>query len=253
MCPMHEYTRREKIWTLRILVPAMILSSLAALWILSSARPLPAQQTTSRLPWSNGESLRYQLLWPSSLVLGDASFETVEEGENLRLTATVEVRLPQYAIRFTYNSLTTRELCSIRFQQRMQSGSKRREETLEFDAVQQMARRIWDGQTREFSTSRCPRDPLAALYYFRRQLSGGKPVDAFTVFLDHEIQLRIEKLGSGEIALEGLMVPAEHFRGFYSGSRGEKSFEFWTRTDSSRALLRVFIPFPLATFSADLQ
>ncbi len=250
---MHERTRREKTWSLRILVPAMVLLPVAALWILPFASPLPAQQATSSLPWSDGESLQYRLFWPSSLVLGDAGFETVEEGENLRFTATVEARLPQYSIRFTYTSLTTRELCSIRFQQRMQSGSKRREETLEFDADQQMVRRIRDGQTQEFPTSRCPRDPLAALYYFRRQLSEGKSAGDFAVFLDHEIGLRIEKLGSGEIELEGRMVPAEHFRGFYSGSREEKSFEFWTRPDSPRAPLRIRIPFPLATFSADLQ
>ena len=128
-------------------------------------------------PFEEGERLIYRLLWPSGITLGEAVFQVSRQGEELHFEATLEARLPQYRVSYSFSSVATKEtLCSLRYQQTLKEGTRSSEETTEFDQAAHRASRTVGRQTTSVEIPECARDPLTFLYYVRSRLAAGQPV-----------------------------------------------------------------------------
>lgn len=205
-------------------------------------------------PWQPGEKLVYKLLWPSGLSLGEAVIQASATGQEIHFTVAVEAELPQHNISYSFSSTATEEeLCSLRFQQKINEGSQGWEESIEFDQQNRQAKRTRGSQTNTISVPECARDPLAFLYYFRGQLAAAKPMASGTFHLGANFEVRFESAGQGTETVGGRQQPVEKFRVTYTGPNAEKTFELRVMTDSARRPVLVRVPFPLAVFTAELQ
>ena len=229
-----------------------------ALWLLSCPASLPAQAASgSWPPLANGERLAYKLLWPSGLSLGEAVLQASLAGKEVHLNVTVDAALPQRHVSYVFSAVATEELCSLRFRQRIQEGSRSWEETVEFDQEKHEVRRTRNGQRSVASVPVCARDPLTLLYHFRQQLAfqqlslGTVKPGAFHLGADFSV--RYEAVTPETVQLGTKAWEGDRFLVTYAGPNGENSFEVWIRPDPSRAPVAVKMQFPLATFAAELQ
>jgi Protein of unknown function (DUF3108) len=209
-------------------------------------------------PIVSGERLTFNLLWPSGLDLGEAFLEASKAGQEIHLKATVAAELPQHRIGYTLDSITDEQFCSVRASETLQEGADMRETSYEFDQEQHVVRRSRDGETTEHPIPPCARDPLALLYHFRRQLALGQvpigtPEAVGAFFLDGDYSVRYEAITPETVGPGSNQWEGDRFFITAGGADGEHRFEMWVRPDNLRTPVAIRIPFPLATFTAELQ
>ena len=205
-------------------------------------------------PFQEGERLTYRLLWPSRVVLGEAVFQVSTRGKELNFQVTVEGRLPQYRLSHSIAAIATLDdLCSLQFHQKSEEGTRRSEDSLQFDQAAHQARRIRGGQTTTATIPECARDPLTLVYYVRSQLASGKPPESGATHWGRNIAVRLERAGSETLQLGGKSRPAEKFQVSYFTPTAERKFAVWFSTDAARTPLRFTVPTTLAEFTAELE
>ncbi|MBI4460204.1 MAG: DUF3108 domain-containing protein [Acidobacteria bacterium] len=216
---------------------------------------LPQAQAAAFRPLTQGEKLTYRLLWPSGLNLGEAVLEATPSGQETHFRMTVEISLPQFAIRNSTASVAAGEgLCSVRFREETGDGTKQWwEESVEFDQAAHEARRTRNGETNTASIAECAQDPVTFLYYFRSRLAEGKPLETGTLFRGGSFEVRVRAAGTETVEFRGQSRPAEKFVVSYPSQGQEMSFELWVSTDAERVPVRMRVPSPLAVFTAELQ
>ncbi|MBI1956280.1 MAG: DUF3108 domain-containing protein [Acidobacteria bacterium] len=215
-----------------------------------------AQNTTAAFrPLAHGEKLTYKILWPSGIRLGEAILEASPSGAETHFQVTVEVSLPQYALRHITSSAAAGEgLCSLRFHQETGEGAKKWwEESVEFDQAAHEAHRTRDGQTTTASIAACAQDPLTFIYYFRSRLAEGKPLDSGTLYRGGNFNVRVRAAGAATVAFRGQQRAAEKYVVTYPSQNQEMTIELWISTDAERVPVRIRVPSPLAVFTAELE
>lgn len=232
-----------------------------SLWIVvmlaASLAPavLQAQELRQSLPaLSAGETLRFRLLWPSGIGLGEAVMIATAGQNDLHFEMTIEADLPVRKISGSVTASATREgLCSLKYHRKMKEGAKTSEETIEFDQQNHQARRMLGGQSSTPPIPPCARDPLTFLYYYRNQLASGAPADTASFFLGAERSLEVKPAGNESVAVGGRERAASKFLVTYHNPSSAKTFELWFTSDARREPLLVRLPSPLAIFSAELE
>ena len=205
-------------------------------------------------PFQEGETLTYRLLWPSGVLLGEAVFQVSTRGKELNFQVTVEARIPQYRLSHSLAAVATQEgLCSLQFHQKAEQGTRRSEDSMQFDQATHQARRIRGGQTTTAPVPECARDPLTLVYYVRSQLAAGKPLGLGTTHWGRNFDVRLERVGSETLQIGGTRRPAEKFQVSYSTANSERKFAVWFSTDAARTPLRFTVPTTLAEFTAELE
>ena len=222
------------------------------------ASPAAQSASSSWPPLASGEKLIYNLLWPSGISLGEAVLQASPAGSEIHLEATVVADLPQHHVVYTFSSVATEQLCSVRFRQRLREGSNSVDESYEFDQKNHKVRRVQNGRASESPIPECARDPLTLLYAFRqqlafRQLAIGTPEAVGAFYLGGDFSVRYEAVTPEEVQLGSKKWDGDRFLITARGPHGEQSMEVWIRPDTARAPVAVKIPFPLARFSAELE
>ena len=231
-----------------------------AWWLLVCPASLVAQSApSSGSPFlASPEKLNYNLLWASGISLGEATLQASRGGGQIFLEATVIADLPQYHVAYTFSSVTTEQLCSLRFRQTLREGRRTTEDVFEFDPQKHEARRTRNGRTTTAAVGECPRDPLALLYFFRQQLALGKvpvgtPEAAGKFHLGEDYTVHYDAVTPEGVPLGGKEPPGDRFLIRAEGTSGGQSLEVWIGTDAVRLPVAVKIPFSMGTFSAELQ
>jgi len=201
-----------------------------------------------------GETLRYKLLWPSGVGLGEALLAVSPADKGVRFELSVEADLPIHNITDSLTSLATSEgLCSLESQKKTQEGAKKSSESIEFDQKAHQARRTSGGQTASFPIPDCARDPLTFLYYFRSQLSAGGPVNLHTFYSSPGHSLEVKAVGPETVSAGGRRRLADRYSVTYHRPNSATTFEVWFSEDSRREPVLIRLPTSLAVFSAELQ
>ena len=215
-----------------------------------------AQNSTAAFrPLAKGEKLTYKLLWPSGVSLGEAVMESSPSGAETHFQVTVEISLPQYALRHSSSSAATGEaLCSLRFHQETGEGAKKWwEESVEFNQAAHEAHRTRDGQTTTASIAACAQDPLTFIYYFRSRLAEGKPPDSGTLYRGENFNVRVRAAGTETVAFRGQQRATEKYVATFPSQNQEVTIDLWISTDAERVPVRMRVPSPLAVFTAELE
>ena len=224
--------------------------------VLSAAPGVPAAGAAPAFrPLTNGEKLTYKLIWPSGVSLGEAVMEASPSGAETHFQVTVEINLPQYALRHSSSSVAAGEaLCSLRFHQETGEGAKKWwEESVEFDQAAHEVHRTRDGQSTTASIAACAQDPLTFIYYFRSRLAEGKPPDSGTLYRGENFNVRVRKAGTETVAFRGQQRTAEKYVVTFPSQNQEMTIELWISTDAERVPVRIRVPSPLAVFTAELE
>src|SRR5436309_9057837 len=99
----------------------------AAAALLVSAPARPASADLKGFPFTD-EALKYTVNWPSGLSLGEVQLRAQHSGSNWRLTMTLDAGVPGFAVKDTYTSNATAELCSSTFERDTRHGSRKSQE-----------------------------------------------------------------------------------------------------------------------------
>ena len=212
----------------------------------------------------SGESLVYNVNWPSGLSLGEIQLKAAEvdgtevdgtegSGERWNLEFTLDAAIPGFTVADRYRSLTTSEFCSIQFDKQVSHGKKTGREQTRFDPQAGSAtRQTVDGGSSRLQTGTCARDALAFLYHLRRELAQGRLPPPQTVYFGAPYQVRLEFAGRQRLTIGDEQLEADRIRATLKGPASETVFEMFFAQDSTRRPVLIRAPLPLGLFSMEL-
>ena len=198
--------------------------------------------------------LRYEVVWPSGLSLGEAEFRAVSNQKGWELKAEISASLPNFEILDEYAATADWNLCSQTLKRDSLHGAKQTHEEITFDQQTQTARResLGGGGASEFSVPPCVRDALTYLYSLRRDLAAGRipPPDELNFGAMYGVVITYAE--SRQIDVMGETREADRLLVDISGPVASHHFEIFFGKDDARTPLLMKIPFSLGIFSLKL-
>lgn len=222
-----------------------------------AALPLAAQ---TGFPFSADESLHYSINWPSGLSLGDATMSAHRTDTGWNFSATVDAKIPGFAIADKFHSTTAgADLCSTEFERDLTHGSKHTTDKTEFDLHQHTAKRTTllpeGGGKTDLETSTCPRDALAFIYFARREMGQGRVAPAEQVYFGAAYSVRMQYTGAQDLASSAAgakPVVTDHVVVYVKGPQSDFNFEIFFARDPQRTPLSIRIPLSLGPVTLEL-
>lgn len=220
---------------------------LAAAALLAAA---PAQNLTG-FPFQN-ETLRYSIRWPTGVSLGEAVFSAQKSSGGWAFETALDAAVPGFAVRDSYKSTATAELCSIDFDRSYSHGSKKTRERTTFDQQNHRARRATlvppsDGKS-EFDIPPCAKDAVSFVYLVRREMGQGRVAPAQTAWFGsgYSVSLRY----TGEVTLKAGV--ADHVIASVKGPGSSFTVEIDFARDAARTPLTIKVPLAIGNVTAEL-
>lgn len=205
-------------------------------------------------PFASGETLRYEIVWPSGLRLGDAEFRANSNLTGWAFAADLSASLPAIIVDDKYQSSTDSSLCSTKFAKQVIHGKHKQNEEVEFDqdANRALRRNLANGTTQNLVVPPCARDALAYLYYLRQDLSHGRvpPPDDFNS--GTQMQISVSYVETREIEAGGKKQDADRLLIYVTGGEKPINIEVFLAKDDARTPLLLRVPLELGTFSLRL-
>lgn len=220
---------------------------------LSAAGQLFAEQPQA-VPFKNGEILRYEVVWPTGLSLGEAEFRATSSQEGWKFRAELSASLPSFEVLDEYAAEADHSLCSQKLNKDSLHGSKQTHEEITFDQKARTAQResVGGGGVSEFAVPPCARDALTALYALRSDLAAGRipPPDDLVFGALYSMVVTYAETRYVEIA--GERREADRLLVDIAGPAASHNFEIFLGKDAARTPLLVKVPFSLGVFSLKL-
>lgn len=211
-------------------------------------------ETPEAAPFPSGEALRYDIVWPSGLRLGEARFTANSNQAGWAFSADLSANLPVLAIEDQYQSTSDFSLCSASFKKVVSHGKRKQNEEVAFNQVENSAlrRNLADGTTQNLVIPPCARDALTYLYSLRQDLAQGRvpPPDDFN--FGSQYQISVSYVETREIEAGGKMQPADRLLVDVYGGENPVNIELFLAQDAARTPLVIRVPFELGTFSLKL-
>jgi hypothetical protein len=217
----------------------------------ASAFGQPAAPKLTGFPFQD-ETLRYSILLPTGLTLGEAVFSARKTDSGWSFQTSVEAGVPGFAIKDSYRSVTVGDLCSTELERSFTHRSKQGAETTTFDQQKGKGLRVTtlppNGGRTEFDIPSCPRDAISFVYFMRREMGQGRVAPADTVFFGagYSVQLRY----TGEVTVKSGI--ADRVVGSVKGPGSSFTVEIDFARDAARTPLTIKVPLALGTISAEL-
>jgi hypothetical protein len=218
----------------------------------SGARAKP-QPALKGFPFTN-ESLSYVVNWPSGLNLGEAHMSATGTPTGWKFDFTLDAGIPGFAVKDSFESTATRDLCSETFQKTTSHGKKKSSETVTIDQAAGVATRTPANKvgTSKSNVSACVRDALAFLFYTRRELGQGRMPLAQEIIFGATYNGSFEYAGAATITVANKPVLADKIVCHIRGPASDTSFEAYFDRDPARKLLDVRVPLQMGKFSLEL-
>ena len=147
-------------------------------------------------PTFDGESLHYNINWPSGLSLGEAQLRgtrekpTEKSAERYDFEFSLDAGIPGFTVADRYQSAASKDFCSIEFDKNLSHGQKKADEKTTFDPDQSTAtRETKNGGKSDVSTPSCAKDALDFLYFVRREWRRGASLRGSRFFSDRLTRL----------------------------------------------------------------
>ena len=225
----------------------------AAAMSLTLAGGTRAEQPPST-PFKNGEVLRYEVVWPTGLSLGEAEFRATSSQSGWKFHAELTASLPNFEVLDEYAAEADHSLCSKTLNKDSLHGSRQTHEEITFDQKARTAKResLGGGGVSELTVPPCARDALTALYALRSDLAAGRipPPDDLVFGALYGVVVTYAETRLVDVA--GEKREADRLLVDISGPEANHHFEIFIGKDDARTPLLVKVPFDLGVFSLKL-
>jgi len=212
-----------------------------------------AKPVLKGFPFTN-ESLSYTVNWPSGLSLGDAHMTATGTSTGWRFDFTLDAGVPGFAVKDSFESTATKDLCSETFRKNTSHGNKKGNETVTIDQAAGVATRMPANKVGESKSnvSACVRDALAFLYYTRRELGQGRMPLAQEIIFGATYNGSFEYAGAATITSGNKQVVTDKIVCHIRGPASETTFEAYFDRDAARTPLSVRVPLAMGKFSLEI-
>jgi Protein of unknown function (DUF3108) len=215
---------------------------------------LLSAETPEAAPFPSGEVLRYDIVWPSGLRLGEARFTANSNQAGWAFSADISANLPVLAIEDKYESKADFSLCAASFKKVVSHGKKKQNEEVTFyqDENRALRRNLADSTTQDLTVPPCARDALTYLYSLRQELAQGRvpPPDDFN--FGSQYQISVSYVETRAIESGGKTQQADRLLVDVTGGENPINIELFLAQDAARTPLLIRVPFELGTFSLKL-
>jgi hypothetical protein len=219
----------------------------------SGAQAKPAQPALKGFPFTN-ESLSYAVNWPSGLSLGEAHTTATGTPTGWKFDFTLDAAIPGFAVKDSFESVATKDLCSQTFQKNTSHGSKKHGETVAIDQAAGTATRTPSNGVgaSKSNVSGCVRDALALLFYARRELGQGRMPLAQEIIFGATYNGSFEYSGAATITVASKAVVTDKVICHVRGPASDITFEIYFDRDAARTPVSVRVPLAMGKFSLEL-
>lgn len=199
-----------------------------------------------------GETLHYNVNWPSGLNLGEATLTSSGSPKNMHFEFDVDAGVPGFPVNDQFRSKASDGYCSAEFQKMTSQGSKKVDDQETFDPSTGTVTRGSGPGKSEISANACGKDALTFLYFVRQELSQGRMPPRQTVFFGAPYEVRLESAGTESVKIANKLVETEHLKASVDGPSSSISFDLYFLQDKARTLALVRVPLAMGTFSMEL-
>jgi hypothetical protein len=218
-------------------------------------------------PAPAAEQLHYVINWPSGLGLGEASLTfrsaPAKAGEPARVEGDLKIdaSVPGFQVADHYQSTAGANFCSTSFDKVLSHGTRRADETLQFDqrhgtivreSVAAAPIRVPVG-TYRVGAAACAKDALTYLAYMRRELAQGRLPEQQTVYFGAPYQVNLNYRGEETVQVSGAAVSADRVDVQVHGPASDVGFTAFFARDAVRTPVLFRVPLQNGTFSMELQ
>jgi hypothetical protein len=202
-----------------------------------------------------GESLRFNVNWPSGLSLGEGELISTLEGGAWTFSFNVEAAIPGFAVAESGASRASADFCSLELNKKSKRGKRETEEQTIFDMKELKATRTTltpkGGGKSEMQTPACARDALTFIRYLRRELAAGRLPASQQVYYGAPYQTRVQYKGTQEVRVGSEMVEADILTATIKGPATELSVDLFFARDQARTPLLAQIPVVVGKFTVE--
>jgi len=227
----------------------------SALVLVALAPTVPAEpgETIAAAPFQSGERLRYDVVWPSGLTLGEATFTANAETGGWAFGAEIRASLPNFEIRENHQARADAGLCSKELQKDARRGNKTVQETVIFDQNRGTAERSTEGGgASRLEIPPCARDGLTYFYFLRQDLARGRIPPPDDLNFGSQYAVTVTYAESREVEASGKLHASDRILVDLMGAGSSHSFEIFFSKDETRKPLLIKVPFEMGTFSLRL-
>lgn len=206
------------------------------------------------IPFKNGEVLRYEVVWPTGLSLGEAEFRATSSLSGWKFQAQLTASLPNFEILDEYVATTDAALCSQQLNKDSLHGSKQTHEEITFDQKAGTARResVGGGGVSTIQIPPCARDALTAIYALRSDLAAGRIPPPDDVVFGSLYSIVVTYAETRNVEVAGELREADRLLVDVTGPQASHHFEMFLGKDAARTPLRIKVPFSMGVFSLKL-
>lgn len=213
----------------------------------------PAKPVLAGFPFTN-ESLTYTVNWPSGLTLGEAHLSATGITTGWRFELSLDASVPGFAVKDTYGSTASAELCSETFSKDLSHGSRKNNEKVTIDKETSTATRTPANGvgSSKITVPDCIHDALTFLFYARRELGQGRVPSAQEIIFGATYNASLQYAGAETIQVGEKRVLTDKVVCHIKGPASDVQFDAYFDRDAARTPLSVRVPLPLGKFSLEI-
>jgi hypothetical protein len=226
-----------------------------------TAKPVQAQTGQARatepaltgFPFTN-ESLAYTVNWPGGASLGEAHLSATASPTNWRFELNLDAGVPGFAVKDTYRSTASLDLCSDSFNKDWMHGTRKGGETVTIDKAAATATRTpaTGVGSSKMPVPGCVRDALTFLFYARREMGQGRVPAAQEIIFGAIYNGSFEYAGAQTIMVSNKNIVTDKLVCHVRGPASDIQFEAYFDRDAARTPVSIRVPLPLGKFSLEL-
>jgi Protein of unknown function (DUF3108) len=219
----------------------------------ASGQSSPSKPVLAGFPFTN-ESLSYTVNWPSGLTLGDAHLSATGTSTGWRFELSLDAGFSAFAVKDTYRSTASADLCSETFSKDLSHGSRKGNETVTIDKAASTATRTPANGLGSSTTPvpDCIHDALTFLFYARRELGQGRVPTAQEVIFGATYNASLQYAGAETIQVGEKRVLTDKVVCHIRGQASDIQFDAYFDRDAARTPLSVRVPLPIGKFSLEI-
>ncbi len=220
----------------------------------ASGQTSPAKPTAlTGFPFTN-ESLTYTVNWPSGLNLGEAHLSATGTSTGWHFELSLDASVPGFAVKDTYGSTASAELCSETFSKDLSHGSRKNNEKVTIDKETSTATRTPANGvgSSKITVPDCIHDALTFLFYARRELGQGRVPPAQEIIFGATYNASLQYAGAETIQVGEKHVLTDKVVCHIKGPASDVQFDAYFDRDAARTPLSVRVPLPIGKFSLEI-